>query len=332
MKHLFQFNLVLFLFITAVPASAQWSYGKASIGNRPVSINGNLTLKSCSELYLQTDTLRLTGNCESENGSIIYIPVSDNETGFFDIDGSANGIAEIIPNFSVDWDGSRIDLVRANQDGSATNAFQMENISADSGVVQLKYEQQNMALIWYIEKTKFDEPEPCLPLIVQLGNHTLLVNNNSAANGGFKFVYYYWYKNGDLIKEGSHEDNGGSYYTGGEVLDENAEYMVIVMNEVGNYYFSCPYNYVPLSVPISVTVYPNPVPRNEKANIYVKAQDISLLEDAVIEIYDILGHFFRKTNVNGQTIILVNFPAKSGIYILKFKAKDYMTNIKIIVE
>jgi len=99
-------------------------------------------------------------------------------------------------------------------------------------------------LIWYIEKREIN---PCLPLIVQLGNYTLLVNNNSATNGGYKFDYYYWYKNGILIKEDSHAGNGGSYYTGGADFEANADYTVEAIDSEGNHHFSCPYRYVTLT-------------------------------------------------------------------------------------
>jgi len=336
MKYLIQINTVLlFLFLSTVPASAQYLYGKAAIGNNnPVSINGNLTLKSNSELYLHHNTLNLTGNCESENGSEIHISVNSDRVGFLNIDGTANGIAEIIPDFSFDWDGSRIDFVKAKQDGSVTDAFRTEDIPVDDGVEQLRYEQQSMSLIWYIEKTEPDKPDSChcLPLIVQLANHTLVANNNSETNGGYNFARYYWYKNGMLIKEDSHDDYGGSYYTGGTDLDENAEYRVKVIDDSGNSYLSCPYRYIPMTMPINVTAYPNPVPRNAKGYVRVETQDISLLADAAVEIYNVLGQSFGKTNVNGQTLVTLDFPASSGVYILRFTAKDYVKNIKIMVE
>jgi len=247
MKYLFQLNIVLFLFLSTVPIQAQWLYGKAAIGDEPVLVSGNLNVKSGGELYLKTSTLNLTGNYSGESGSKIYLSANPGKNGFMDISGTATNETEIIPDIFSGWDGSRMDFVKAKQDGSITGAFQMDDIQADDGVVQLKYEQQAGSLIWYIEKTKFDEPEPCLPLIVQLGNHTLLVNNNSMANGGYKFVYYYWYKDGQLLKEGTHAENGGSYYTGGADLETGADYTVEAIDSEGNRHFSCPHRFVPLT-------------------------------------------------------------------------------------
>ena len=329
MKYLSKINILLFFLLSTVPVSAQWLYGKAAIGHHPVFIRGNLNLKSGSELYLQASTLHLTGNYSGESCSEIYLTINMDIHGFMDISGTATNATKIIPNFLTDWDGSRINFVKAKQNGSVSDAFQMEDIQADDYVIQLKYEQQSEAFIWYIEKTEINQ---CLPLIVQLANHTLLVNNNSETNGGYKFVYYYWYKNGVLIKEDAHNEYGGSYYTGGADLDENAAYTAEAIDSEGNCHVLCPYRYVPLVTPVNVSIYPNPIQKNATVYIHAETSDISLLEDANVEIYDMLGNFLRKTNVNGQTVTPVDLPAKTGIYILKFKAKDYVTNIKLMVK
>jgi hypothetical protein len=167
---------------------------------------------------------------------------------------------------------------------------------------------------------------------VQLGNHTLLVNNNSATNGGYKFVYYKWYKDGVLLKEASHANNGGSYYTGGADLDENAEYTAEVIDNAGTHYFSCPYRFALLAAAIHVTAYPNPVPRNAKAYIQAETQDLTLLNDAVVDVYDLVGQYVGKAQINGQTLTSLDLPAKSGVYVLKFRAKDYVKTIKLVVE
>ena len=322
-------KIILFIFLSTVPASAQWLYGKAAIGNKPVSINGNLNLTSGSELYLQTGTLNLTGSYSGESGSEIYLEVNADIHGFMNISGTATNETEIIPDIFSGWDGSRIDFVKAKQDGSVTAAFRMDDISTDDGVVQLKYEPQGEALVWYIETIK---PETCLPLIVQLGNHTLLVNNNSTTNGGYKFVHYYWYKDGILIKEGSHAGNSGSYYTGGVNLEANANYTVEAVDNAGKRYFSCPYRYVPSALPINVTIYPNPVLRNAKAYIQVETHDLSLLENATVDIYDTTGQHIGKLAINGQPITPLDMPLITGFYILKFSAKDYVSNVKLMVE
>jgi hypothetical protein len=322
MKHLF--HIFTFLFITHAPLSAQGLYGKASIGTHTL-LSGNLIVKPSGELYVGESRLDLTGNYSGESGSKIYIAIN----GFVDVSGMAINETEIIPDFFNGWDGSRIDFVKSKSENSNTGAFQMQEWETDGFRVQLKNEIQGNSLIWYIEKTEIN---PCLPLIVQLGNHTLLVNNNAATNGGYKFVYYKWYKNGVLLKEASHADNGGSYYTGGASLDADAVYTVEATDADGKHYFSCPYRFVPLTLPVNVSVYPNPVSRNAKAYIQAETQDLSLLDDAVVEIYDLTGQYTGKTKINGQSLTSLNLPSKPGIYVLKFKAKDFIQTIKLIVE
>jgi hypothetical protein len=217
-------NLMSFILLSSIAQaqSVNWQ-NKISIGGNTTNIHCNINLKESGELYLQADTLQLTGNFTGETGSKVFLSVNTDRHGFMNVSGTANGVTEIIPDFSNDWDGSRIELVKVQHENPVFNAFQMQDIETDGFLVQLKNEIRNNALIWYIEKTGIN---PCLPLIVQLGNHTLLANNNAATNGGYKFVYYYWHKNGQHIKEGAHSGNGGSYYTGGADLDATAEYTV----------------------------------------------------------------------------------------------------------
>jgi hypothetical protein len=329
MKHLFQLkryvllSFALLLLSVNATLQAQHLYGKASVGNSTL-LNGKLAVQSTGELYIGQGALDLTGSYSGESGSKLYLSANADASGFFEISGTANGNSEIVPAVFAAWDGSRIDFIKAQKSGSQTSAFLMTD-----NVAELKHENQGSNMFWYIERTK---PAPCLPLIVQLANHTLLVNNNAATNDGYKFVYYAWYKNGIPLKEGAHNDNGGSYYTGGANLDETAEYTVIATDSGGNRHLSCPYRFVRLALPINVSVYPNPVLRNAKATVQVETQDLSLLNSASVEIYDMLGQYIGKTDIGGQPLTSLALPAKTGIYLLKFRAKDYTKTVKIMVK
>jgi len=328
-RRLITFISLLFLYLWIIlPVSAQqeqtgWQ-GKISIGENTLSINSQMNLKESGELYLHTGTLQVTGNFTGESGSKVYISSDADTHGFLSISGTATGSTEIIPDIPSSWDGSRMDFVKATLNGSEAFTFQMMN-----EITELKYEGQGNYLFWYIEKAKTNS---CLPLIIQLANHTLLVNNNRDTNDGYEFEYYSWYKNGLLLKEGSQDNNGGSYYTGGADLDENAKYTVVATDNEGKQYLSCPYRFIRMTLPISVTVYPNPVPKNSKVNIRVETEDMSLLNYASVEIYDLLGLYIGKTNFDGQKLISMDLPPKAGIYMLKFKANDYVKNFKVIAE
>jgi len=299
---------------------------KISIGGNTAKVHCDINLKQTGELYLQMNTLGVNGRITGENGSKIYLSINTDTHGFLEISGAATGEIEIVPDIFSTWDGSRIDIAKAKHDGSVFSAFKMEEINTGYYSVQLQYEKQGDRLVWYIEKT------PCLPVVVQLSNHTLLVNNNSATNGGYKFVHYSWYKDGQLLKENTHANNGGSYYTGGAELDENAEYTVQATDSDGKHHFSCPYRFVRMELPVSAIVYPNPIPRNTKAHIKIETGDITLLKDAFVEIYNIAGQYVSRTNINGQTLTPLDLPAKAGIYIIRFRAKNCLKSIKVIVE
>ena len=314
------FSVIL---LQAQTTPVQWR-GKISLGGDTVSVHGTINLKESCELYLQTTTLQVAENLSGEDGSRVYLSADAHNGGFIDISGTVTGSIEMIPAVSTDWDGSRIDFVKAYSNGSQTSAFHTINYAE-----RLKYENGGNYLTWFIERTK---PVSCLPLIVQLANHTLLVNNNSETNDGHAFVYYVWYKDGRLLKEGSQADNGGSYYTGGDDLDEKAEYTVEATDSAGTRYLSCPYRFIRQSLPVDVAVYPNPVPRNSKANIQVETADLSLLKNASVEIYDVLGVYVGKTAMDGQKLVSLGLPAQSGVYMLKFKAKDYVKVIRVIVK
>jgi hypothetical protein len=332
LKKILQMSLILlfagFQFVQAQPESVDWQ-GKISIGGNTTQINCNINLKETGKVYLRADSLQVFGFFSGENGSKVFIPANTDRHSFMDVSGTANGATEIIPELSDGWDGLRIELVKAQSENSFADVFQMQDIETDGFLVQLKNETRSNALVWFIEKT---EISPCLPLIVQLGNHTLLANNNAITNGGYRFVHYAWYKNGVLLKEGAHANNGGSYYTGGSDLDENADYTVKVIDGSGVEYLSCPYRFVPPASAINVTAYPNPVPRNAKAYIQAETENITLLQNAVVDIYDMPGQYIGKANMNGQTLTSLNLPAKSGIYILKFRTKDFSKTIKPVVE
>jgi hypothetical protein len=227
-----------------------------------------------------------------------------------------------------DWDGSPIDLVRAKRDGSDADAFYVRETAAACGEYNIHPEHRTEGeyLIWYISGTRI------FPLIKQLGNHTLLVNNNSETNGGYKFVYYYWYRDGQILKEGSHEDFGGSYYTGGTSLKPDAEYTVEAIDNEGKRYRSCPYNHIPVELATKVKVYPNPVNPNTTVYVEVENGGEMLLKNAVIELFDDSGQYLDRVQTAGRCIIPVNVPQTPGVYILKFKAENFETDRKIIVK
>ncbi|MDR1583080.1 MAG: T9SS type A sorting domain-containing protein [Prevotellaceae bacterium] len=322
--------LCVSLLLPAQTVQTAW-HGKISIGDSPVVMNGDMALQSDGELFTNDGRLEITGNYRGESGSKVFchVPAGTQDLSLFlDVSGSAGGSTEIIPEIDAQWDGSPVELVKAKRDNADDGVFYIQPAIPDCGdyYVQLQHRTDGNRSFWSVAGTR------TLPLIRQLHNHTLLVNNNRDTNGGHSFTYYKWYRDGQPLKEGSHTEYGGSYYTEGSSLDEDAVYMVEVTDTDGMRYFSCPYRYVPVALPINVLVYPNPVLRNSKATVQVETSDLSLLNDASVEIYDLLGQLTGRTDISGQTLSSVAMPAKTGIYILKFRAKDYTKTVKVVVK
>jgi hypothetical protein len=333
MKHRKIILLIIWVLISnpvvqAQTAPVDWQ-GKISIGGNTTRIHCPVLLKETGKLYLSADTLLLSGNFTGETGSKLFFPAYADRYGFMHVSGTITGDTEFIPDISPAWDGSQTDLLKAQKGLTGANAFFIDETGADCNGYAAFLGQRNeekTAVVWYLYGT------PVLPLIVPLARHTLVANNNRTTNGGYRFLHYTWYKDGQSVKEGSHEEHGGSYYTGGADLDPAAEYTVKVVDDKGKVYFSCPYRYLPLPEAVNVSVYPNPVARNTKANIRVETGDVALLNQASVEMYDLQGQYIGKMNLAGQAFMPLDLPSKPGVYILKFRAKEYVKTLKVMVE
>jgi hypothetical protein len=174
-----------------------------------------------------------------------------------------------------------------------------------------------------------------LPVIVQIRNHTLLVNNNPGTNGGFEFQYYKWYKEGEdkvLWQNSGWENKGGYYYTGGSNLDFDTPYWVVVRDQFGVEHRSCPFMANPAPVQVSVTGYPNPAhSSNPVVTVKAEVSKMSDLEDATITVLSPSGATLDIVRVSGMFTHVV-LPGVTGVYILQFRSSVINRDIKIIVE
>jgi hypothetical protein len=333
-KRILQLSFVLlaclpFLQVQAMPSC--W-HGKIGIGDKPVQMHGDMALESDGELYAGSGGLDITGRYRGEPGSKIFCHLTAG-TGdisrFLDISDGAEGSTEIVPEPDTDWDGSPVELIKAKRDRPDAGVFHINPVMPDCGeyYVQLQHEVNGNCSFWSVAGTR------TLPLIKQLRNHTLLVNNNPDTNGGHSFTWYKWYGDGQPLAEGTHDEHGGSYYTGGASLDADVTYTVEATDVDGKHYFACPYQYVPLSLPASVRVYPNPV-RKDNARVYVEVEtdNETTPEQAVVEVYGYAGQYCGTVQAKGLHTIPIDLPKESGIYILKFKSGEMETGLKVIVE
>ena len=506
--------------------SAQFTgslWGQMTIGDPTTKMYGDLVITSTGELFLgphsprglQTNTLSLTGNYIGENGSRIYVSVSDNSNqpntrGYIDIVGTAtktSGATLIVLDYfnaSLGWDGSCIDLIRANSAGSDVETFRMDAMTLNSHSAVLRHRTYDNSVIWYLAEKLIKSQhtpaqtsclnEPLAPLtvatvpgdytyqwyscdadgsnLVDLGaangaqtpeyipiittastsyyrcivtslacnyntdttavsgavavgssiriisqpadyfvcgtgginyttlgviaegdgityqwykngvalpnsnysdldielvngsidqyyvelqgcgtirsevayvgysldvisqkmNSTLVINNNANTNGGYNFVHYTWYKDGQKIAEGSHDNLQGHYYANGD-LDPNAEYWAELTDANGYRYRTCPYTPT-IHTKVNIQAYPNPVTSIANRVVTIDIEGISQ-EDlywATIDMYTASGAYMGVEKVQGRNRVPIMMPNEPGVYLLQFKSAVEGREIKIIVK
>gem|GEM_PF-1583079 len=319
--------------------------GRMTIGENSTLINGNLTIGSSSELFLgsnqpllqQRNTLYKIGNYKGIAGARIYISVADNSNehgtrGHFNIVGTANGSTEIILDIFNNWDGSRIDLARAHNAGSNSVAFTMQEGIYNGREAYLETRIEGNDRVWFLAERITEEE--CLPsLIVQKRNNTLVVDNNPMSNGGFNFVYYKWYRNDELIHEGSYGSGlGGFYNTGTNSLNPYDTYHVLVIDQYGNEHRSCPYNPTIFVPQTKIIAYPNPTTTSQSlVMVDVQTNDTELLDKGTIIVYNLMGQRIKEVRTNGHRVTPIQLPQTAGTYLFRFVSGDVQEVIKIIV-
>jgi hypothetical protein len=331
-------------------------YGPLTVGqvDEPqVQLYGELVLMPDGELHLgdytpglQTNELHIIGNYTGDEGSRIFMSVTDNTNtqgtrGHIDIEGTAirnGGSTQIIldmfdaNNPSGGWNGNPIDLISSTFQGSDVNAFGMAPIELANGrTAALLHREEGNRLIWYIgEHDNYKIDPSCLDVIVQKRNHTLIVNNNPESNGGYNFVKYIWFKDGVEIMP---ENELGYYYTQFNnfpdipALDDKAEYYAELTDINGNTYVTCPYTPVMLT-DFKINVYPNPVQAESTINVDLEGLDWTVTS---IGIYDAIGRLMLEVPAEANRTLVV-MPRTPGTYIVKIKSAGVLKQTKIIVK
>jgi hypothetical protein len=187
--------------ISAQLAGNLW--GQMTIGDPTSLINGDLVIKHTGELFLgqhsprglQTNMLSITGNYVGENGSQIHTSVINNSNlpntrGYIDIVGTATktGGATLIVldyfNAATGWDGSCIDLIRANRAGSDVETFRMNTMTLNNRTAVLRHRTYDNSVIWYLaeklitaqhttaQSTCINEPLNMLSVVTASGDYT----------------------------------------------------------------------------------------------------------------------------------------------------------------
>ncbi|MDR0661639.1 MAG: DUF4465 domain-containing protein [Prevotellaceae bacterium] len=162
-------------------------------------------------------------------------------------------------------------------------------------------------------------------IIIQRWNNTLLVNNNSSTNGGYSFTGYKWYKNG--IQVGSEQ-----FYSAGtkktDILEPSAEYYIEVTTSDGQVLRTCAERVILKEM--GIKAYPSPVSANSIFTIETNL-DNELLQNAVVEIYSIMGVRISSSRVQGE-ITRLAAPSSPGTYIVIVKSGNFSQEQKILVK
>ncbi|MDR2835784.1 MAG: T9SS type A sorting domain-containing protein [Bacteroidales bacterium] len=317
-------------------------YGIATIGQNPTLIYGDFNITSNGKMYLNstnsiappTNDFYILGEYEGNNGSQIFITINEYSNPGntpINIIGSAGGKTEININLFNTWAGERYDIARAYTENSDVETFTIDEIIVNQHIVRLKSRIEGNDIIWYIEDVK----QECIDLIIQKKNHTLECNNNATTNGGYKFSYYKWYKNDELIHSGAYgEDRGGYYYTGkDENLDPNATYYVIATDQFGIEHYSCPFTPKLFNYPEHIIAYPNPAQiYNTNIVVDVLTEDIELLENGAIRVYNAIGQFIEEKKTEGHRYTQIHLPEAEGVYLLDFRSGDFQKTLKLLVN
>jgi hypothetical protein len=328
-------------------SEAFYVFGKKTIGASPTLFVGNITLGNSGELFLgdhhtplsKTNRFFKIGNYKGISGAKLHISVADNNNHetykLFDIVGTASGSTEIVLDMHNDWDGSRINLVRAHNTGSDTTAFTMEDEIYNGRNAYLATEIVGNDRIWYLAERMEVEEGECLPVILQKRNTTLVIDNNALNNGGYDFAYYQWYRNDELVHEGAHGIGMGGIYNIGDrniTLNPNDTYHAILIDRYGKEHHTCPYNPTIFIPKTEIIGYPNPATTSQPLiAVEVKTNDEDLLIDGVIIVYTLLGQQIKQVRTNGHRITPIQLPATQGTYICRFISGNVMETMRIIV-
>ncbi|MBQ5388034.1 MAG: hypothetical protein IIU55_03040 [Paludibacteraceae bacterium] len=138
----------------------------------------------------------------------------------------------------------------------------------------------------------------------------------SAYNGGYDFTAFQWYKNGEAL-EG---ENG--YYLN-QLLEEGAEYSVLLSQQDSIYLMSCPIVIGQVEEP-EISVEPTLVTKKQPVRCHVA-------EAATLRVYDMMGNLLiNKYLLDGECYL--QMPQSTGIYMVNIVLQtNQEKNIKVMV-
>jgi len=310
-----------------------------TIGESPTLHHGDLTISGgalflgCKRAYgARNMMLFQIGNYEGEAGAEIHLSILGAlNCGFLNIVGTATGRTELVIEMLGEWDGSRVDLVRAHNEGSDIAAFTKEESVYSNRIAYLGSRVEGNDRIWFLAERQ----EDCLPLIVQKQNNTLVIDNS----GGYNFVHYTWFRTDEFgietqIHQGSHGIGlGGVFNVGRQSLNPLHTYRAIVVDQHGNRHNICPFRPTIFVPNTTIMAYPNPTTTNNSTVVVdVETNDEELLINGIITVFNVLGHQITQVRTNGHRVTPIQLPQVAGTYVFYFTSGQVREVLKIVVH
>jgi len=313
---------------------------RITIGASPTLYHGDLSISSTGRLFLgcrqvhggRNMTFYQIGDFEGEVGAEVHLSVlGSNNCGFLSIIGTATGSTEIVLEMQCAWDGFRVDLVRAHNEGSDIDAFTMQEVFYGDRLGYLSSRVEGSDRIWFLSERQDD----CLPLIVQKRNNTLVVDNS----GGYNFVYYTWFRTDEFgvetqVHQGAHGAGlGGIFNVGRSSLNPLHTYHAIVIDEHGKQYRTCPHQPTIFTPETRIIAYPNPTTTGQSTVVIdVETNDEELLMNGLITVFNISGQQVGQIRTNGHRITPFQLPQVVGTYVFYFTSEETREVIKVVVH
>ena len=165
-----------------------------------------------------------------------------------------------------------------------------------------------------------------MPYLYNLMDVVLSINHNEEGHENVHYIWYRWYRDGELVLEGSDKDsyseNGnrlsGCYYL--EVaVDESMQYWVrsntiCIGSGVG----------IEDAEDIDFVVAPNPVTHGSMVSVRLEGAD---LQGAELLVYDVQGRVVLKQQGSG----VIEAPAAAGMYMVRLTLADGRTAVKRLI-
>lgn len=165
-----------------------------------------------------------------------------------------------------------------------------------------------------------------MPYLYNLMDVVLSINHNEEGHEDVHYIWYRWYRDGELVLEGSDKD---SYSENGNRLD-GCYYLEVAVDESMQYWVRSNTICIGSGVgiedaeDIDFVVAPNPVTHGSMVSVRLEGAD---LQGAELLVYDVQGRVVLKQQGSG----VIEAPAAAGMYMVRLTLADGRTAVKRLI-